>query len=224
MQSNVFGNDSISSLIEPLILEIYLNNNNYKDRILINDLKKRAHIVKLHDIDESSFFVRAEEVNDIINTKFHNDLLEFDSTPITSLAPKVTSIYFIDSMIRSFRNLRYFRIHVSNSINPSRRIEDKIVFDYRIMHTKLDLANNCTPELFKDFQELFSNIGVYREELFHDKPFFEISAKELFYKILNYQSKFAQDDDEYLMVLDILSILGSKIEKDNSTMLIVMKR
>ena len=99
MQNNVFTNDSISSLIEPLILEIYLNNNNYKDRILINDLKKRAHIVKLQDIDESSFFVRAEEVNDIINSKFHNDLLEFDSTPISSLAPKVTSIYFIDSMI-----------------------------------------------------------------------------------------------------------------------------
>ena len=79
MTDNSFGNDFASGLIDPLILEIYLNNNNYKDRILISDLKKRAHLVKLPNLDENSFFVKAEEMESILLTKFYTDIKEFNT-------------------------------------------------------------------------------------------------------------------------------------------------
>jgi hypothetical protein len=60
----------IDEMIEPLILEIYLNSNNYKDRLLITDLRKKAQIVKMPMIDDSAFYVKAEEVSDILYEKY----------------------------------------------------------------------------------------------------------------------------------------------------------
>ena len=94
MTDNTFGNDFVSGLVDPLILEIYLNNNSYKDRLLISDLRKRAHLVKLQDLDENSFFVKADELESILATKFYEDLKEFNTLPNSSLPANATSIYF----------------------------------------------------------------------------------------------------------------------------------
>lgn len=224
MTDNAFGNDFVSGLIDPLILEIYLNNNNYKDRLLISDLRKRAHLVKLQDLDENSFFVKSEELEAILATKFQSDLKEFSTLPSSSLPANATSIYFLDSMLREFRRVKYFRIYVSNSSNYTRKVENKIVFDYKIMHSQVDLANKCTPDFLEKCEEIFSEIGVYREDLFFEKPYFEIYAKDLFNKLNYYRSSLDPESDEYYEVSDILLLFGSKIEKDNSTMLIIMKR
>lgn len=224
MTDNTFGNDFVSGLIDPLILEIYLNNNNYKDRLLISDLRKRAHLVKLQDLDENSFFVKAEELEAILVTKFQSDLKEFSTLPNSSLPANVTSIYFLNSMLREFRNVKYFRVYVSNSNNYTRKVEDKIVFDYKIMHSQVDLANKCAPEFLERCTEIFSEIGVYREDLFFEKPYFEIYAKDLFNKLNYYRASLDPEDDSYHDVSDILLLFGSKIEKDNSTILIIMKR
>ena len=157
-------------------------------------------------------------------TKFYTDIKEFNTISSSSLPANVTSIYFLDSMLKEFKNVRYFRVYVSNSQNYTRKVADKIVFDYRIMHSRVDLANKCDPEFLKECANIFSNIGVYREDLFHEKPYFEIFAKDLCNKLNYYKAELDPESDEYLTVIEILIVLGSKLEKDNSTMLIIMKR
>lgn len=225
MTDNSFGNDFVPGLIDPLILEIFLNNNNYKDRILISDLKRRAKLIKLQDLDENSFFVRSEELESILATKFDSDIREFSSLPNSSLPANATSIYFLNSMLREFKSLRYFRIYVSNNPNFTRKVDNKIVFDYKIMHSRVDLANKSTPEFLERCKEIFSKIGVYREELFHEKPYFEVFARDLYNK-LNYHRAGLdpENDEEYHIISDIIMLFGSKIEKDNSSILIIMKR
>jgi len=224
MIDNQFGNDYVSNLIDPLILEIFLNNNNYKDRLLISDLRKRAHLIKLQSLDENSFFVKAEELENILSTKFQSDLKEFSTLPNSSLPSNATSIYFLNSMLNEFRHVKYFRIYVSNTQNYSRKVDDRIVFDYKIMHSRIDLANKSTPEFLSVCSEIFSRIGVYREDLFFEKPYFEIHAKDLFYKLNYLKATLDPEDETYQDITDILLLFGSKIEKDNSTILIIMKR
>ena len=127
-------------------------------------------------------------------------------------------------MLKEFRNLKYFRVYVSNSQNFTRKVEDKIVFDYRIMHSRIDLANKCEPDFLEDCAKIFSAIGVYKEDLFHEKPFFEIYAKDLFNKLNMYKSTIDPEEEEYFIITEIMLVIGSKLEKDNSTMLIIMKR
>jgi hypothetical protein len=107
--------DMIANVVDPLILEIYLYKNNYKDRILISELKEKAHTVRIPEMEGTCFFVRVEDVISILNTSFKKDIKNFGSISEKSLSNNVTSIYFIDNMIKSFESIKYFKVNVSNS-------------------------------------------------------------------------------------------------------------
>ncbi len=70
-------NNALTSSVDPLILEIYLYNNNYKDRLLITELMEKAQTVKIPGLDDTSFFVKTDDMWEILNTKFRKDIPRF---------------------------------------------------------------------------------------------------------------------------------------------------
>jgi hypothetical protein len=93
--------DMITSAIDPLILEIYLYNNNYKDRLLISELKEKAYTVRVPELEGTSFFIRVDDMYEILNTKFKKDLRDFESTPYENLEQSVTSIFLLSLVVYS---------------------------------------------------------------------------------------------------------------------------
>jgi hypothetical protein len=215
--------DMLNNVIDPLVLEIFLFKNNYKDRLLITALKEKAHVVKIEGTDDSSFFVRVEDVDNILHNNFKKDILEFESTPSHSLSTSVTSIYFIDGMIQNFQKLKYFKINISNSEVYTRMSNDLISFDYRVIHSKLDLPSFCSHEFINICKELFSIIGVYKQSAFNKEPYFEIYANDLMMKLNDYAETLDEEDEEITHVSTMLSILGPKLEKDNPLVMIVVE-
>jgi hypothetical protein len=216
---NSFEFDDTNYMIEPLILEIYLNKADYKDRLLIGDLKKRAQAVYVPELGDSSFFVRAEEVEDILYTKYKKDISNFDSATPSDFAKSANSIFFIEAAMREFRKLRYFRIHISENEKS-----EKTEFSYKIMHSRVDLANSLNSEFLSKCKRIFREIGVYKSTKLEPKPYFEIQTRELLFLVQNYSLQFDKESEEYLDAIDIMLIFGQKLEKDNSTVLIVIEK
>jgi hypothetical protein len=215
--------DMIANVVDPLILEIYLYKNNYKDRLLISALKEKAYMVRMSDVvdDDDSFFVRVEDVDYILRENFIKDIKQFESTPEKSLSNLVTSIYFIDSMIKSFGMLKYFKVNVSKSEVYTRKSKDIISFDFKVIHSRLYLPGFCTKEFLEKCQTIFKKIGFYKKDIFDKCPYFETTAVEFIDKLIQYTHDV--DEEESLYVDNILSILGSKIEKDNPVLLIIVE-
>jgi hypothetical protein len=214
--------DAITNVVDPIIIEIFLYKSNYKDRLLISELKEKAHTIKIPGIDDSSFFVKIDDMWEILNTTFKKDLKDFDSTPYDSLNSTVTSIFFIDSMIQSFDQLRYFRINVSDSPVYTRKKDDVISFDYKIIHSKIDLTEICSIEYLSFCKDLFKKLGFLNENPFNPVPYIEIPAKDLLGKIRNYLMSIDQESEEAEYILSLQLIFGTKLEKDNSTVLIIL--
>jgi hypothetical protein len=207
-------------MIEPLILEIYLNKNNYKDRLLINDFKKKAQIVTVPDYDSSSFFVKVHEVEEILWEKYRKDITNFDSVSPSNFQANANSIYYLEAAMREFKKLKYFRVHVSETTESS---ENK-KFEYKIMHSRIDLANKVLPEFLVDCERIFKHIGVYQPTIYNPKPYFEVAVRDLFVRLQNYSYQLEKEDDEYLNVVNIMAAFGHKLERDNSTALVIMKK
>lgn len=220
MSDKLDFNDVIG-MVEPLILEIYLNSNNYKDRLLINDLRKKAQIVKMPSIDSNAFFVKSEEVSDILYEKYLKDIQNFESTPISTFLDSANSVFFIEAILREFECLKYFKINVSDK-SISRDTSN--VFEYKIMHSKVDLANSVAFDFLDMCVDIFTKIGIYNNTVFYPKPYIEISVKDLFSKLLDYQLEFDKEDEEYLDIIDVMMIFGNKLERDNATCMIIMQK
>lgn len=216
--------DETNFMIEPLILEIYLNKSKYKDRLLINDLRKKAQIVSLPELDKSSFFVKAEEVEEILYTRYKKDILNFDSTAPSDIPNSANSIFFLEAAMREFTDLKYFRVHVSENEEIESMDKKAPVFDYKIMHSRIDLVSKVTPDFYQKCLQVFGEIQVYNPTIFEPKPYFELAVRDLFFRLHNHLMQFEKDDEEYLDVLEVMSIFGQKLERDNSTVLVIMKK
>jgi hypothetical protein len=216
------NDDMVTNVQDPLILEIYLYTNNYKDRLLISELKEKVHTVRIPGVEDSSFFVRVDDMYDILHTKFKKDLSDFDSTPFDSLTQTATSIFFIDNMISSFSKMKYFRINISDSPIYTRKKNDSINFDYRIMHTKIDLPTICAPEFLEESKRILTKIGFVSKDPFDKKPYFETSAREVVSRLRGYASTLDPEGEEHQYVTNLQFIFGNKLEKDNSIVLVII--
>lgn len=213
----------ISSLIQPLILEIYLNKSVYKERLLINDLKRSSRVIELPEGSNNSFFVKASELEEILYEGFENEILNFRSVSDNQIGSSASSIFFLDGILQTFRELRYFRVNVSDSKKYSRVKDDMLVFDYKLMHVKVDIANKCSKKFIREIKRVFSEINIYRNEIFFEKPYFEIEGSILFNKLYDYAQNFDEEDEEYSLIQNILDLFGPRIERDNAIILIIME-
>jgi|NOAtaT_7_FD_contig_31_1443303_length_2364_multi_4_in_0_out_0_3 hypothetical protein len=220
--TNEEDDDMITNAIDPLILEIYLYKNNYKDRILISELKEKAQVVRIPNQETSSFFVRVEDVVDVLHDSFGKDLKEFEGTSQKALVQNVTSVYFIDNMIKSFEHLKYFKVNVSDSQVYSRLQKDTITFDYKVIHSRINFPSFCTEEFLQKCKEIFSKIGLYKTGVFERSPYFETTAIDLIDRLVRYSQEIT-DGEEMVYVDNILMLLGTKIEKDNPIVLVIVE-
>jgi len=215
--------DYISPLVQPLILEIFLYQNNYKDRLLVSELRKKTNIIQNGE-DENSFFVKADDVFLVITSKFAKDLDIFRNSSDKTLFKNATSIYFLDTILSRFQSLKYFKVNVSQSTNFSREKENIINFDYRIAHSRIDLtADFDGVDLFL-MECILKDIGVFEYDILKPKAFTEIQAHDLIDKLSVYASTLEEGSEEFEIIHRILMIIGPKLEKDNSILLLIVKK
>lgn len=213
--------NGLSEFIDPLIIEIYLFSSNYKDRLLIAELKKRSQKIKIDLKSDNAFFVSVNDVSDILYTTFLRDIKDFESTPIDSLNASVTSIFFIDSLIKEFNFLKYIKVNISNSIVYTRKQEDAIVFDYRIIYAKLDLPTFCDDKYLERIQSIFKSTELYVTSPFVRRPYIEISSQNLLKSLNLYKS--SVDVEEVNFIENFTQLIKNKIEFDDSTLLIIVE-
>jgi hypothetical protein len=216
--------DQMNFVTDPLILEIFLYKSNYKDRLLIAEMREHAHIVSHPMINENSFFIQAKELTDILLDKFHKDISNFASTSQNEIGPSVTSIYFLYNILAMYQNIKYLKINVSDSEIYSRKIENRVNFDYRIIHSKLDLPSILMEEDLDEVKQLFISAGILKREPFVEKPYFDIFARDLLTILASYGSKFPEGDDVNLLINGIKALIGPKIEADNPNLLIIVDK
>jgi hypothetical protein len=92
------------------------------------------------------------------------------------------------------------------------------------MHSRIDLANNLEEDFLHFCTRVFIEIGVYQPSYVDPKPYIEVSIRDLYNKLYKYASEFDEESEEFIDVYTLMDILGKKIEVDDSSALIIMKK
>lgn len=209
--------DFLSPAIQPQILEIYLYKNNYKDRLLVNELRKRTSVIHAPE-DDNSFFVKADDVYSILNTKFSKDLELFRTSK------NATSIYFINEYLLRFQSLKYFKVNVSDSVLFTREKDNEIHFDFRIAHSRLDLTSVLDGVGLFLFECIMREMTLFEYDSLQPKAYMEIYAADLLHALSVYLMKLEEGSEEFNLIHQIFAIIGPKLEKDNSILMVIIKK
>ncbi len=212
-----------TNALYPLIVEVTMYKHNLGDNRLLSLVKRNARISKIKN-SNNHFFVSCDDIQEIIANNFQDDLMHQDSLDDTELVNNITSAYFLDSVTRTFPNLKYIKFNVSKSKNYTRRVGNTISFEYKILHAKIDLPAKVSLEQLKLIQDLLIDIKFWNRDHFKPKPFIEISARDLISQITYHESIDNFMDTHSLAIELLLTLVDPKLETDDASVHVIVLR
>ena len=210
-----------TNLKYPLVIEVVMYKNNLVDNRILSEVRRNA---KINQIGNSSanFYVPASDMKEILNQKFQKDLEQLSGLTQEQLTKRVNSAFFLHNVVNSFSNLRFIKFNVSDQKNYTRKSEEGITFDYKILHAKVDLPELFDPKKLIEFQHLLIECGLWKYDKFFPVPFIEISARDLIMQInhLEGSEDFVAEYGE--TINSLLEVIDMKMEVDNSMLHLIV--
>ena len=206
----------------PLIVEVTMYKHNLGDNRLLSLVKRNARLSKINN-SNNHFFVSCNDVQEILTDNFQDDLDHQYSLNDTKLVDDITSAYFLDSVMLTFKNLKYIKFNVSTSKNYTRRVGDTVSFDYKILHAKIDLPSLISLDELKSIQNLLIDIKFWSNDVFSPNTFIEISSRDLISQINYHEGADNFIENHNLAIELLLNLIDTKLESDDASIhLIVM--
>jgi len=213
------------TLINPIVLKVFLYRNDYTDRLILDELK-RMNCIYVDPKTSGSFYVKKDEMSQVIRGVFEKELAIQRALPLNRLSVSASSLFFIDSLIEQYHKLKHFHVLTIEDEQFTRLINGEINFDYRIDLSKIDLSIAIEAQYLHHFKNAFRAIDVYdhTQPYYNRAPYFEILTRDLIQKLEVYAAQFPEDSDEHSNIRSILSYFTNKLQQDNSQLLIIMER
>jgi hypothetical protein len=199
----------------PLIVEVTMYKHNLGDNRLLSLVKRNAKLSKINN-SNNHFFVSCNDIQEILSDNFQDDLDHQNSLNETKLVEDITSAYFLDSVMLTFKNLKYIKFNVSPSKNYTRRVGDTVSFDYKILHAKIDLPSLISISELESIQNLLIDIKFWTDNIFSPQTFIEISSRDLIYQINYHEGRSNFMETHNLAIELLLNLIDSKLESDDT--------
>lgn len=207
--------DTISNLVSPIVIDLILYKNDYFDRILISYIKEQTDMIRL-DENSQSFYIATDDILDLIAANYRE---EYDN--ITKGVTEINSVNFILTLCMVFPKIKYFCVNISNN-KPVRKQGDEDFYDFKLIHCHVNLSGFLEASFLNRIIEVFEKTRLYTRNLFFEKPYIDLYYGELLSILRNYQINFDFESEDYLFIEDIINIFGTKLEKDNPLLCIVI--
>lgn len=205
----------------PLIVEVTMYKHNLGDNRLLSLVKRNARLSKINN-SNNHFFVSCNDVQEILTDNFQDDLNHQHSLNDIKLIDDITSAYFLDSVMLTFKNLKYIKFNVSTSKNYTRRVGDTVSFDYKILHAKVDLPSLVSLTELESIQNLLIDIKFWEDDIFKPNTFIEISSRDLIYQINYHEGRETFMETHSIAIELLLSLIDSKLETDDTSVHLVV--
>ena len=207
----------------PLVVEVTMYRHNWTDNKILNEIKRNARITKIGS-SNSHFFVSTNEIKQILDSKFSDDIQYQRGLTQEKLIKSITSTFFLHSVVNEFTNLRFVKFNVSNDKDYTRKSGDTVTFDYKILHAKINLPELVESKTeLKQFQKLFKFIKFWSYNKFNPIPYIEVSSRDLI-STINYhegmEESFVTTHGE--TVGKLLQYIDLKLESDDSALHIIL--
>lgn len=213
-------------LINPIILKVFLYRNDYTDRQILTELKKMS-AVYVDPKASGSFYIKRDEMSHVVRSVFSKELSIQRQLPIEKLSAVASSLYFLDSLIETYKRVKHFHVLVVDDEQFTRLDTDgEVMFEFKIDMSKIDLSTAIDANYLGYFKDAFKSIGVYdyTQPYYNRAPYFEIYTRDLVSKLDGLAAQFPENSDDHTNVKNILSFFTNKLQQDNSQLLIIMER
>lgn len=212
-----------TNTFSPLVVEVTLYKHNLIDNRVLSEIRRNSRLQKVTGSNKH-FFISTQDVIDVLETKFQDDILFQNGLNEEDLVQNVNSAFFLHSVVTTFPNLKYVKFSVSAAKNYTRKKGNQISFDYKILHAKIDLpALVESHKELKQIQKLLIALKFWRLDPFKPQTFIECSSRDIISQINYYEGEgeeFMQTHAE--AIGNLMRYIDMKLETDNASLQVIV--
>ncbi len=202
----------------PTSVDVTLYKYNYIDNKLWTRIQNEIDFIQTQD---DSLLISVSQLKYILDTYYIKDVNRIKTLGTDVMHKEVNSIYFLYRMLTDMVNLQYikFNLNVDKGYNRLISIEGKKVlqFGFKIITATLRLSDLYTDDEIHLVNKALYEMGILSEESHYTRIF----ASELSDKIDDFLTEIEEDDYEAGIVTDILDVIESKLEPENTLILLI---
>ena len=222
----------------PYAISITLYKHNYYDRLIVSHLKRNYKIIEVANSDDN-FIVECDDMFKLLYSEFRNEINRIETLSEIEVGKNANCIYFINKLLKSFVNLKYIKVILSDTENYTRMVETEhqkyvINFEYKILTCIIDFGDYLiNKEEFQAINMILKSTGLIIEDVFSPgKSYINTTSQDLIsmlnlYEQINFDETGLpkgelQNPENIDMVLNVLySLINNKIQADNSRLILI---
>ena len=202
----------------PTAVDVTLYKYNYIDNTLWTRIQNEVDFIQSQD---NSVLISAKQLQYLLDTHYTKDVNRIKSLGTDVMHKEVNSIYFLYRMLTDMVQLQYikFNFNTDKGYNRLISVDGKKVlqFGFKIITATLRLS-----DLYDDEEILLANKALYKMGILsEDSHYTRIFAGELADRIDSFLEENEEDDYEAGIVADILDVIESKLEPENTLILLI---
>lgn len=217
----------------PFFINVTLYKNNYYDNKILSLIKHKSIYV---ENNKNTLTITSSDLKTLIDENLKNTLDDLNNATPIEFTKNINSIYFLYEMIKSYSNLMYFTINISNDKNYTRVVTNKesnsdsffINFDFKVVQCILDFPNHLDSNGLKLLNSFLRRINLFEEDKFREgPPYIDIMTKDFLSKIHEFMKEFKNEKDKefeyYMPIINVIyELINPKIEQDNPLCLLIL--
>jgi hypothetical protein len=202
----------------PTAVDVTLYKYNYIDNKLWTRIQNDIDFIQTQD---DSVLISATQLKYLLDTYYVKDVNRIKTLGNDVMHKEVNSIYFLYRMLTDMVNLQYIKFNLNSDKGYNRLIsvEGKKVlqFGFKIITATLRLS-----DLYDDDEIHLVNKALYKMGILsEDSHYVRIFASELADRIDDFLTENEEDDYEAGVVADIIDVIESKLEPENTLILLI---
>ena len=206
----------------PEILAIELYKHNSIDNRLFTLIMDNSR-VKFHD---GTYLVRSQDIRKIISQYFKHELQKIDVLSHKNLYKNANTIYFLHTMLKDMKNLRWFQIRYNKNLAYNRLLIDSetgekvINFDFKVIRGTFKTYDYFSYANIKMVNKILLEAGCFKRQHYSTIKLPSLinylegkkgSTKDeevvkICYKLISYLKDWKEDEPLALIVTDFLDI------------------
>jgi hypothetical protein len=204
----------------PTSIDTILYKYNYIDNKLWTLIHNEIDFISNTD---DSVLISVNQLKYLLDKYYTKDINKIKSLGSEFLHKEINSIYFLYQICIEMENLQYIRFNLNKDKSYHRIIQiegNKVLqFNFKVTTATLRLHDVYDKDDLFQVNIVLKVLGILSPK----KPYCRIHAKELAEKLdLFMEANEDNDDDvDFSMILDILDILESKLEPENTYLLLI---
>ena len=202
----------------PTAVDVTLYKYNYIDNKLWTQIQNDINYIQNPD---DSILISVSQMKSLLDTYYISTINKIKTQGSDVIHKEINSVYFLYQMVIEMKNLQYikFNLNLDKSYNRLIQTEGKKVlqFGFKVITATLRLTDLYEDDEMPMVNEILERIGVISNE----SNYIRIFASNLADSIDSFLEDQDEDDYETGIIADILDVLESKLEPENTLLLLI---